>query len=190
MWNAGKMISMVKSQTELPGRVRVSPASEAERPLIEGLLQFYSYDFSEMEPPGSNEMDFNDQGRFDEYSYLDDYWRDDDRWPLLIRVGERLAGFAMINTHSHQGGRVERNMAEFFVARKYRRGGVASEAVHQILGRYPGQWEVAVVERNTVAQEFWPRAIAAVAGVWDLQRIEGDGVHWRGPIWTFHSEAV
>ncbi|HEX4180384.1 MAG TPA: GNAT family N-acetyltransferase [Caulobacteraceae bacterium] len=143
-----------------------------------------------MEPPGSTDMDFNSEGRFGPYTYLPDYWRDDDRWPLLIRIDGRPCGFALINTYSNQGGQVERNMAEFFVARKYRRGGVASEAVRQILGRYPGQWEVSVVDRNTAALAFWPRAIAAVPGVWDLERIEGDGVRWRGPIWTFHSEAA
>ena len=42
--------------------------------------------------------------------------------------------------------------------------------------------------RNAAAKAFWPRAIAAVPGVWDLERAEGDGVHWRGPIWTFHAE--
>ena len=178
----------MRPQGELSDRVRVAPATAAERPLIEGLMQFYTYDFSEMEQPDSAEFDFDRQGRFEPYAFLGDYWREDDRWPLLIRVGERVAGFALINTHSHQGGRVERNMAEFFVARKYRRGGVASAAVRQILARYPGRWEIAVVERNKAAQAFWPRAIAATPGVWDLTRIEGDGNHWRGPIWTFRSE--
>jgi predicted acetyltransferase len=178
----------MKSASALSDRVKVTPATAAERPLIEGLFQFYSYDFSEMEPPGSSDFEFNDEGQFDPYTFMEDYWREPDRWPLLIRLDRRLAGFALVNTHSHHGGRVERNMAEFFVARKYRRGGVASEAVRQILGRYPGRWEVAVVERNTTALAFWPKAIAATPGVWDLTRNEGDGVHWRGPIWTFHSE--
>jgi predicted acetyltransferase len=176
------------SQQELSGRVRIAPASANERPMVEGLLQFYTYDFSEMEPRGSTQFDFDDRGLFEDYEYLEDYWREPDRWPLLIRLDGRLAGFALINTHSHRIGRVDRNMAEFFVARKFRRGGVASEAVRQILGRYPGRWEIAVVERNAAAKAFWPRAIAATPGVWDLTRVEGDGVHWRGPIWTFRSE--
>jgi predicted acetyltransferase len=80
---------------------------------------------------------------------------------------------------------VERNMGEFFVLRKYRRRGVASEAVRQVLAAYPGRWEVAVVARNAAAQSFWPRAIAAAPNVSELERREGDGEHWRGPIWTF-----
>ena len=76
------------------------------------------------------------------------YWRNEGFHPLLIRVEEWLVGFALINMRSHYGESIEHNMAEFFVARKHRRRGVATEAVRQILARYPGRWEVAVAERN------------------------------------------
>ena len=171
--------------------VVVRPATAAEEPLIAGLFQFYAYDFSEMEPPGSTDMAFNAAGAFDPYPYLDDYWRAPDRWPLLILVGDELAGFALVNTHSHlTGGEVERNMAEFFVARKHRHGGVAQQAVRQVLARHPGRWEVAVVERNVAAKSFWPKAITSAPGIADLTRLEGDGEHWRGPIWTFVAASV
>jgi predicted acetyltransferase len=164
--------------------VRVAPAAAAERPLVEGLARFYIYDFSELEPAGSDALDFDAQGSLGPLPHMADYWRDPDRHPLLIRVGDKLAGFALINSHSHRGGQVERNMAEFFVARKFRRHGVASEAVRQVLALYPGRWEVAVAERNAAAKAFWPRAIAA-AGVTGLTEVAGDGRHWRGPIWCF-----
>jgi hypothetical protein len=35
-------------------KVQVRPAAPDERRLLEGLLQFYVYDFSELEPEGSN----------------------------------------------------------------------------------------------------------------------------------------
>jgi predicted acetyltransferase len=177
-------------QATIAKRVSVTPAAKVERPLVEALFQFYAYDFSEMEPTGSADFEFNAQGRFDDYTYMADYWRDANRWPLLIRLDGRLAGFALVNARSHRGGSVERNMAEFFVARKFRREGVATEAVRQILALHPGRWEVAVVERNAAAKAFWPRAIAAAPTVRDLERVEGDGVHWMGPIWTFRSVAA
>lgn len=171
---------------ERAGRqVSVTPAGEADRSLIEGLFQFYIYDFSEMEPAGSDALSFNDAGRFDPYPYLPEYWSAADRWPLLIRVDGRLAGFVLINTLSHRGGAVERNMAEFFVARKYRGNSVAAEALHQVLALHPGRWEVAVVARNARALAFWPRAIAAAPRVRDIERLERDDAHWKGPIWTF-----
>jgi predicted acetyltransferase len=167
--------------------VTVALAKPTEQPLLEGLLQFYFYDFSEFEPEGSEEMAFDARGRFAPYVYLHDYWAGDEgRVPLLIRRGDEAAGFALLNRHSHlSGGAADRNMAEFFVARKYRRQGVAAEAVRLILARYPGRWEVAVAARNPAAQVFWPKAIGAAPNVSELVRREGDGEHWRGPIWTF-----
>jgi predicted acetyltransferase len=165
--------------------IRVERASTAERALIEGMSRFYIYDFSEMESAGSDEMDFDQRGDFGVLPYLPEYWTESGRHALLIRLGDKPVGFALINTHSHRGGSIERNMGEFFVARKYRRRGVAAEAVGQILALYPGRWEVAVVERNIAAKAFWPRAIAAAPNASDLVRLEGDGEHWRGPIWTF-----
>jgi predicted acetyltransferase len=169
--------------------ITVGLAQPAEQPLLAGLMQFYLYDFSEMEPDGSEDLELDGtRGQFEPYPYLPDYWRDPSRIPLVIRRGGRPVGFALLNQHSHlDGGHVERNMAEFFVARKHRRHGVASEAVRQILEAYPGRWEVAVVARNAAAQAFWPRAIAAAPNVSGLVRHEGDGAHWRGPIWCFRA---
>src|SRR5262249_36282657 len=114
--------------------VTIHLAAKADKAVIEGLFQFYIYDFSEMEPVTSAAFEFNDQGRFAPYPHLDDYWKAGDRWSLLIKKGKLNVGFALINTLSHRdGGRVERNMAEFFVARKHRRHGVAAEAVRHIL---------------------------------------------------------
>ncbi len=174
------------SATTPPTRIDIRPAAAHERVLIEGLFQFYAYDFSEFAAQDSPDFDFDTSGRFAPYAYLDSYWHEDGRVPLLIRVDGRLAGFALLNRHSHRGGTVERNMAEFFVARRFRRRGVAREAVRRILGDFPGRWEIAVSERNVGALAFWPRAIAA-AGIADVTRVEGDGTHWRGPIYCFHA---
>jgi len=167
--------------------VDVTLAGEAQRPLIAALFQFYAYDFSELEPADSSDFELDKNGRFGPYAGLADYWATPGRAALLIRVGDRPAGFALINTHSHRGGAVERNMAEFFVARKHRRHGVGRAAARQIFALYPGRWEVAVVERNAAAQAFWPRAITAAPNVSGLTRLEGDGERWRGPIWAFHA---
>ena len=171
---------------ERAGRqVSVTPAGEAERTLIEGLFQFYLYDFSEMEPPGVDDLAFEEDGRYRPFPPLATYWTEADRWPLLIRVDGRPAGFALINQTSHRGGSVERNMGEFFIARKYRADGIATAALRQVLTLHPGRWEVAVVERNARAKVFWPRAIAASPNVTALKQLHRDDAHWKGPIWSF-----
>lgn len=169
-----------------PSKIIVRAASAAERPLIEGLFQLYAYDWSEMEPLDSSAFEVDAQGHFPSDPHLVAYWRDKGRWPLLIEIGGRTAGFALLNTHSHRdGGVIERNMGEFFVLRKHRRQGAALAAFHQILAMHPGQWEVAVAQRNVAARAFWERAIQTADNVSDLHTHEGDGQHWRGPIWSF-----
>jgi predicted acetyltransferase len=165
-------------------------ASRSEKALIEALSQFYIYDFSEMEPENSKNLEFDDRGGFGGLPDIDDYWAKESFYPLLILLKDKLMGFALLNTRSHRGGTIERNMGEFFIARKHRRRGLATEAVRQILMTYPGRWEVAVVERNLAAKAFWPKAIAAAPNVSELIRLEGDGEHWRGPIWSFFAAKV
>jgi predicted acetyltransferase len=83
--------------------VRVRSASGAERPLIESLSQFYVYDFSEIEPHGSANLEFDAQGGYPPLPDLSLYWGSEGFHPLLIRVEEWLVGFALINTRSHHG---------------------------------------------------------------------------------------
>lgn len=163
--------------------VAVRPAGLADRPLIEGLMQFYVYDFSELEPKGSERFGFQADGRFEDYP-LDAYWRDEGYWPLLIEVDGKPAGFALVNRESHRGAANDAHMGEFFVARKFRKGGVGTEALRQVLARHPGIWEIAIVERNEAAKAFWPQAIR-VCGGRDVVCHDGDGVRWTGPIWAF-----
>ena len=165
--------------------ITVEIASPAERPLLAGLMQFYIYDFSELQPEGAAGFVFDGEGRYPDYLQLPNYWMEVDRTPLVIRAGDEVAGFALLNRHSHVGGSPDHNMAEFFVARKYRRRGVAREAVREILARFRGRWEVAILERNTGARAFWPQAIAAAPNVTELALHPGDGDAWDGPVWTF-----
>lgn len=167
--------------------VTVRVASGSERRLIECLIQLYMYEFVWVEPPCSIHMERGDQDCYPPFANLDRYWSNEGFHPLLIHVEERLAGFALINTHSRRGDMVELNMAELFIAREHRRRGVATEAVHLILAQYPGRWEVAVAEHNVAAKMFWPRTLAATPNVSRLARLEGDSKHWRGPIWSFQT---
>src|SRR5579872_1503731 len=165
--------------------ITVEPARAEEQPLLSGMLQFYIYDFSEMQPAESAEFELEPNGLFKPYRYLPDYWREAGRVPLIIRKGGLPVGFALLNDHSHTSMPVDRNMAEFFVMRKHRRGRVASVAVQTILTAYPGHWEIAIAERNAGAKAFWPSAIASTSGVRDLHLMQGDGVEWTGPIYRF-----
>ncbi len=167
-------------------QVIARPAAAADRALIAGLMQFYTYDFSEMEPAASPRFDVEPDGLYARYPPLDRYWAEPHHWPILIEADGRPAGFALINSLSQRGGAPDRNMAEYFIARKYRRIGAGRRALQQILACHPGHWEVAVAGRNHVAAAFWPRALQA-AGVSGLQAHRGDGEAWIGEIWAFEA---
>lgn len=166
--------------------VSVRVADGSGRRLIESLIQFYIYEFIRMEPPCST--DFDGQDCYPPFADLERYWRIGGFYPLLIRVGEWLAGFALVNTHSRRGGRVEFNMADLFIAREHRGRGVATEAVRLVMAQFAGRWEIAVAEHNVTGRMFWSRALEVTPNVGRLVRHEGDGERWRGPIWSFRSE--
>jgi predicted acetyltransferase len=168
-------------------KVDVVRAGPLQRALIAGLFQFYIYDFSEFQPAESADFELNAEARYEPYPYLDQYWVDEACTPLLINVGERVVGFALINAFAHSGGVVDHSMAEFFVLRKYRRGGVGAHAVGEVLRRFPGRWEIAIAARNQPALSFWPRVVGGLDCVRDLKTLQMDGPLWRGPILQFMS---
>jgi predicted acetyltransferase len=163
--------------------VHLTVASPAERVALENLMQLYSHDFSE-HWAGRKEGDLNELGRFADYP-LDAYWSEPTHIPLLIRVNEKLAGFALLNRVSHAERPVDRNMAEFFIARKYRRSGIGSLAAHQIFSRYPGRWETAIARRNAAALVFWRRAIVRHPLVVDVEEFDIATPAWNGPVISF-----
>lgn len=157
----------------------------AERTRLENLTQFYVHDFSDFWRP-EQRVDLGENGKFPPFPRLDEYWTDPMRAVYFIRADSALAGFALLNRHSHVGGAVDVNVGEFFVARPYRRAKVASTAVALLVAANPGEWEVAISQQNLPAQAFWPRAIAD-AGIADVTRLRGDGEQWTGPILRFRT---
>lgn len=164
-------------------QVEIAVARAEERVAIANMMQLYTHDFSE-QWSGLARGEIGDDGRFEEYP-LDDYWRAPDRIPLLLRRDGHLIGFALLDAHAHSGRAVDRNMAEFFILRKHRRGGAGTESAQAIFSRYPGQWEAAVARRNTAALAFWRKAISTHPRVSGLEEVDVATAEWNGPIMRF-----
>lgn len=134
-------------------------ASRDQEPILANLLELYIHDFSEFIP-----VDVGPDGRFG-YPNLPLYWTDPDRHPVLIRVDEQWAGFVLIvNAETDSGEQRLWDMAEFFVLRGFRRRGIGQIAAHEVWQRYPGRWQVRVMDANAGARRFWERAIEQFAG--------------------------
>jgi predicted acetyltransferase len=163
--------------------VHLNKAVRAQEPIFQKLAQLYTHDFSEFWA-GTARGDLNADGCFDPYP-MDKYWDNPDWSASLIWHGKALAGFALVNDESHSGGPVERNMAEFFILRKYRGIGLGRGAAKMLFAAHPGSWEVAVARKNIQAFEFWRAIITSEPNVADIRSLDMANDHWNGPIFRF-----
>jgi predicted acetyltransferase len=139
--------------------VEVRPALPEQGPILANLLELYAHDFSEFV-----DIKLGPDGRFG-YERLQLYWEEPGRHPFIITADGHLAGFAFVRKGSEISGDAEVwDMAEFFVARGFRRRGVGMWAAREIWRKFPGRWEVRVIDRNRKAKEFWRRAIDEFLG--------------------------
>lgn len=134
--------------------VEIIPASPEQEPVLANMLELYAHDFSEFV-----DLKLGADGRFG-YEHLPLYWKEPGRHPFLIKAGGRLAGFIFVRRGAGASGDADVwDVAEFFVVRGSRRRGVGTAAAHEVWRKFPGRWEVRVMDRNRKAKEFWGRAI-------------------------------
>jgi predicted acetyltransferase len=132
--------------------VEVLSASIDDKPLIQRMMELYQYDFSEFE-----NKELNEHGYFG-YPYLDYYWVEGDRYPFIVRVGGKLAGFVLVSQFTYIRDS-QYSMAEFFILRKYRQQGIGKLVASQVFDRFCGKWEIYQITTNTIAQKFWRNVV-------------------------------
>lgn len=139
-----------------PPEVHVLHASAEQQPVVANLLELYAHDFSELV-----DLQLQQDGRFG-YPGLSRYWSDEGRFPFLVTVDGHLAGCVLVCRGSRTRADPQTwDMAEFFIVRRYRKRGVGAAAAHEIWRRFPGAWEIRVMESNHPARAFWRAAVAA-----------------------------
>ena len=125
-----------------------------EKHLLIRLMELYNYEFSVY----SND-DINEYGYYG-YDHIDDYWNEEGRFPYLIRVDGKIAGFALICPHcNYQKGKSARCIGEFFVMLKYRRKGIGLKVATQLFDKHPGLWEICYWRNNVLASRFWKKVV-------------------------------
>lgn len=124
---------MTKENLEL----EIHKSTVDQKPIFRNLMQYYKYDSSDytLEDP-------NSFGQFD-YNYLDHYWTEhgikmEGREAYLVTVNQQLAGFVLVNNFNLRSASKNdtRNIAEFFIMRKWRRLGVGKYAAHEIFNTF------------------------------------------------------
>jgi predicted acetyltransferase len=126
------------------------PASAADRPVIDRLMQLCLYDMASDRP-----FPIGPDGRYD-YGFLDAFWDH----PYLFQADGQIAGFALVIRHCPVTGTAPCwFMAEFFILRSFRRRALGQTMLQAILTRHPGRWHIANQTVNTAADAFWSRVI-------------------------------
>jgi len=131
--------------------VTLRAVEPAQRPVVENLLQFYSYELSRWYP-----IPFGADGRFASPSTADYLGQPGTHAWLVLADGE-LAGFAVVDDDLVDPGR-DVNLGYLFVGLRFRGRGVGAAAFGGLLARYPGAWELYYLARNAAAAAFWPKA--------------------------------
>lgn len=175
---------MTRSSEKSSAHIEVVPATRDQQPILANLLELYAYDFSEF-----LDLELGEDGRFG-YKHLPLYWSDPNRHPFLAKVDGKLAGLVLVK----KGSEISSNetiwdMAEFFVVRTYRRRGIGTDIAQEVWGRFPGRWEIRVMESNQAGHQFWERAISTFVGeAVRSARIEKGGRGWC--VFSFESNRV
>ena len=135
-------------------QVEVVKAGLEQKPLLANLLELYAYDFTEF-----CDFDIGDNG-FYGYDCLPLYWTELTRFPYLIYVDKKIAGFVLVQKGSPiSHDTTVWDISEFFIMKKYKRHGVDTVAALKVWGQLKGPWEVRVLVGNHIACSFWPQAI-------------------------------
>lgn len=166
--------------------VTVDGVPSGRRHVLDALMQLYLHDFSERALLGTPHGELDEEGRF-AHPWLATYWREAGRVPLLIRADGRVAGFVLVNRWSALDRPLDHAVAEFFVARKYRRARVGTRAAHLVFRKLPGRWEVPVAGYNREALLFWRGVVRALPI--PAEERAGDGGRWAGSVLCFDTRA-
>jgi predicted acetyltransferase len=134
--------------------IELIKATHKEQPMLANLLELYAYDLSSIWP-----FDIGDNG-FYGYKYLHLYFKEPNRYPFIIKVYGKIAGFVLAQYGSHLENTEDYyDIAEFFILRKYRKKGVGKIVAHRIFQMFYGKWQVRVFKDNIMAHKFWDNTI-------------------------------
>ncbi len=124
--------------------------------IIQNMSPFYIYDISRH--CGFNSLDWSCPENGYECIDYKNYFTNANHYPFLVKVAQQFAGFVLIDKVSINK-KIDWNIGQFFIIGKFQGTGVAAQIFKQVLTKFVGWWEVAVIPENTPAVKFWRRVI-------------------------------
>ena len=167
--------------------VRDARISESDRLWIESVYRDYLDDLA---PLNTGLFPVLGEVGHREPDQIASWFGDPNAFPFVILNSQQPVGFAMVARAKRTATAkpADYRMAEFFIGRPHRRLGIGRSAVHLILSRFAGRWEIVEYQRNDGAVLFWRRGVAAYTrGQYNERMVNGevrqtfDAVPTRGP---------
>jgi predicted acetyltransferase len=137
--------------------VRDARSNAPDRQWIEGVYRDYLDDLGLLNTgifPALGEVGHREPDQ------LQRWFMDTSATLLTILDDGQPAGFALVARDARASRESDYRMAEFFVAKPYRRRGVGRSAVRLILNRFAGRWEIVEYSRNPNAVKFWRNVVS------------------------------
>jgi predicted acetyltransferase len=127
----------------------VKAASLKEKPVICSLLQPYLDELFRF--PGEN-REYKDESGIYLYPFLDDYWRDSERFPYLLYSEAVILGFALVRKDEDYW-----EMSEYYIKPGFRRRCAGNACARDILSRHPGKWKIIFNKSNQPGAALWKK---------------------------------
>lgn len=134
------------------------PATLADYPTIQNMGRFYVYDMSRYCGFISDEWNLPTDGLYECIDFKS-YFEDLTREPYLVKVGDELAGFVLLDREG-TSPETQWNMGEFFILAKFQGKGIGADVARHIWRQHPGLWEVSVIPENKKPHQFWSQTIS------------------------------
>lgn len=132
------------------------PATIKDYSTVKNMARFYVYDMSRYCGFLSDDWKIPGDGLYESYDFKS-YFEDSSKKAFLIKIGDELAGFALIIQTGKSPAKWY--MGEFFVLAKFQGTGVGQFISHYIWETHPGLWEISVIPENIAGFSFWQRSI-------------------------------
>lgn len=145
---------------ELQSALKIETATLDDYPTIQNMARFYVYELSRDCGFISDDWALPSDGLYESFDFKN-YFEEPTRKAFLIKVGNELAGFALLN----QAGiypDTEWNMGEFFITAKFQGKGLGYLVSSELWKMYPGLWEVSVIPENKRGLSFWRKTISKI----------------------------
>lgn len=137
--------------------LRVTIANREEGEILRRLGQLYLHEMCKC-----THQELQDDGTF-EFSRLEDHLADETKFPYIVRLRDRVAGFALVRTRDTSDDKTFYEISDLFVIETYRRFGVGEEVARVIFDRHPGLWRITARNSAELASNFWKKVVKRYA---------------------------